>query len=60
MALPTHLPAIGTLPHPILGRIPKEWIQIKFRRGADGDFCKIRVMWVKDKIAFDSDDGAWR
>jgi hypothetical protein len=26
--------------------------------GADGDFWKIRVMWVKDKIAFDSDHRA--
>src|SRR5208282_5129161 len=44
----------------ISGGTPKARIQIKFRRRTDGDFCKIRVRGVKDKIAFDSDDCAWR
>ena len=44
----------------ISGGTPKARIQIKFRRRTDGDFCKIRVRGVKDEIAFDSDDGAWR
>jgi hypothetical protein len=44
----------------ISGGTPKARIQIKFRRRTDGDFYKIRVRGVKDEIAFDFDDGAWR
>ena len=42
-----------------LGSVPKARIEVEFRRGPDEDFYKVGVIWVKDKIAFDSDHRTW-